>query len=458
MFDLTIRGELAPRRLTARSWLGRTEEEWASLTRGELGLPQQGTLIGTGHQAELWHPGILAKYVLADAVAELHGAQSMHIVADQDAGGFAAIAVPVRDDSGELRRDVMTLALMRRGVPTGRQPAFAPDRAPRVGAPALAGVQDGLERARMALEAAQREPTAARQVVRAIDQLLADTEVGLPRLPEAAYATDLMRTTLGRALLERMAEDPLRCARAYNRAIRAVPGATIEPLVIRRDWIELPLWRIDASGRRRPAFDADVEAALEDPSSRDLLPRALMLTGIIRLAVCDLFVHGIGGGRYDRVMKLWMTSWLRATVAPAVVASADVRLPLSDSPAAGAEVVVAADAALAASRRAWHDPEPEEGGPGPVKRELLAAIAGAPRGSRRRREAFRSMHRELGTLRGVHVGRVERLQREARSLRRAARDASVAMRRDWSFVLHEPAVLRDMAAAIRQRVAETGRG
>jgi hypothetical protein len=79
--------------------------------------------------------------------------------------------------------------------------------------------------------------------------------------------------------------------------------------------IETPFWYV-AGGRRVPLSvdvkagrllaDGDAVAALpadpNDPTfaAAAIRPRALTLTAYARLALADLFVHGIGGGRYDR--------------------------------------------------------------------------------------------------------------------------------------------------------------
>ena len=86
---------------------------------------------------------------------------------------------------------------------------------------------------------------------------------------------------------------------------------------MRDDYVEVPLWRIRDDGRRMRAYDSDVERWLDDPPGAPrLMPRALMLTALVRLAMCDLFVHGTGGAAYDTVMEAWISSWLGVTPAP----------------------------------------------------------------------------------------------------------------------------------------------
>jgi hypothetical protein len=175
-----------------------------------------------------------------------------------------------------------------------------------------------------------------------------------------------------------------------------------------------------------------------------LLPRALLLTLLVRLGMCDLFVHGTGGARYDRAMERWVEDWLGLRPAPIAVATATLRLPLGPS----GEPAVAIVDAQRELRRAWHDPEPGDALPGPRKSELLAAIDAAGRRSPRRLAAFRQMHEELQRLRDAHADRVQGAERMVEIARRQALEAPIAGRRDWAFALYPRETIDDLAAAV----------
>ncbi|MFT3686998.1 MAG: hypothetical protein QM783_19105 [Phycisphaerales bacterium] len=67
----------------------------------------------------------------------------------------------------------------------------------------------------------------------------------------------------------------------------------------------------------------------------------LLMTALLRWLGCDLFIHGLGGGAsgdeagggYDKVAERWFAHWLgnEAALAPSVVATATVLLPLGES-------------------------------------------------------------------------------------------------------------------------------
>jgi hypothetical protein len=464
--DLTIQPD-------CRAWRDRAErqsddmllahplEEWRRNTRAELGLPADKPVIATGHQTLLWHPGILVKYLLCEAVAASCDLAKANLIVDQHAGGFGAFEIPIRRSDGSLAVRRIELTAAPADVPMALHEAFTPP-APPVHLPAvLPSVAEGVQRIHETICAHREAPNAALQMAAALADLMRPWVSPMPNVT----ASDLVETSLSRALLAKMAADPQRCAESYNRAVAALPEVGIAPLLVRDEYVELPLWRIRADGRRMHAYDNDVQDWLEhaaDPPR--LMPRALFMTALIRLGMCDLFVHGTGGASYDRAMELWIEDWLGVRPSPIAVATATLHLPLG--PPEGGEVRDAR-AARAEARRAWHDPESAEARaddneeeahrPGPIKRELLEAVEGAPRGSHRRRQAFFAMHRELQVLRGVHAGSVERYQRRAADAARRQADAAIATRRDWPFPLYPREMIDQLAEAVAQRAGAAER-
>ena len=83
---------------------------------------------------------------------------------------------------------------------------------------------------------------------------------------------------------------------------------------------ELPFW-ILRDGSREPL--------LETSSRRGqrLLPRAVTLTLFCRLFLCDLFIHGLGGARYDRITDEILKRFFLGAGAPFIAVSATLALP-----------------------------------------------------------------------------------------------------------------------------------
>jgi len=262
-------------------------------------------------------------------------------------------------------------------------------------------------------------------------------------------ATDLMHTTLARAMLQLMADAPQKCARMYNDVVRALPEAGITPLLVREDYVEVPLWRIRNDGSRMRAYDNDIHAWLEGDDIT-LMPRALFMTALIRLIMCDLFVHGTGGANYDRAMEQWVHDWLGVQVNPIAVATATLRLPLTDD----GDALLDADSARHRYRRVWHDPVVDDArGPSAMKQTLLNAVNHEPRGSVARRRAFFEMHSQLEWQREHNKQRIDQHREQLDQAVRASRDAEIAGRRDWPFPLYPAAMIDELARAVQQRLA-----
>ncbi|UCD76313.1 MAG: hypothetical protein JSV91_05195 [Phycisphaerales bacterium] len=421
---------------------------WRGKTRCELGLAEDKPVIATGHQSLLWHPGILVKYLLVDALIKRHDFASANLVVDQHAGDYASFEVPVRRGDGSLSVRRVRLANVRADEPMGRHEPFSPEAAPTHLPLALPHIQQGIERIYAACRAHRDAPNAAVQMARALADLMKPWVCPIPHVT----ATDLVETSLARAIMRHMIDDPHRCAESYNRAVAAVPSAGIGSLLVRDDYVELPLWRIREDGRRMRAYDNDVQRVVEgDVEAPLLLPRALFMTALVRLGMCDLFVHGTGGANYDRAMEVWVKDWLGLQAAPIAVATATLRLDLA--PPQGDLLDV--EAATHAARRAWHNPETAgvaENSPGPTKRTLLARIEQSPPRSDIRRRQFRAMHRELESLRERHRDEVNSAAARAEQARRQARDLPIANRRDWPFPLYPDAVIDELAEAVNAKV------
>jgi len=179
-----------------------------------------------------------------------------------------------------------------------------------------------------------------------------------------------------------------------------------------------------------------------------LAPRALFMTLLLRLAGSDLFIHGAGGMRYDRITERLARTWLDETLAPMTLATATLTLPLLDRPAPSR-----ADVAHAAwlAHRALHDPGvigDEEAAR--RKAERRARIDALPRRSPERAAAFRAMHDDLAETRERRADAIRALRERAEGTAAAFLDSRVALDREWAFPLHPPEALGVMRSSIER--------
>jgi hypothetical protein len=429
------------------TFLGKSQQQWREITRRELGLRTIGKVIATGHQTLLWHPGILAKYLVVDALAGAHDLATANLVVDQHAEGFGDFEIPLRKADGSLvtRRIELCRPRPRKDVPMGWHEAFTPPRPPEFGDDVLPSVAEGVKRVFDAVYAHRQATNAAMQMADAVAELMKPWVKPMVDVT----STQLLNTTLGRAMLRAMADDPWRCAECYNRAVTAMPEVGIAPLLVRDDYVELPLWRIREDGRRMHAYDGDVVEG--HGSSIPLMPRALFMTALVRLGMCDLFIHGFGGANYDRAMEVWIRQWLGVDVASIAMATADLRLPLMAADAETRDVV----RAQARVRRLWHDPTSAEddGHPSSSKKRMFQAIAHLPRDSAERRAAFLAMHKELAIGRSRQQHPLMAAQQQLEQAKRHAANLAIAQRRDWAFSLYPHAMIDELAAQARRAAA-----
>lgn len=439
--------------------------------RAELGLPAQGPVVMSGHQAVVWHAGILAKYVAAAEAARALGAAGAWLVVDHDVADGSRVRYPDVDGEGRPLARVwdMRQAEGARGlgdkaggegdgdVPACNRPALRPGPAPSVTGPGVPeSVGTGLRRIGAAVSAAAGAASEAEQVGRAVVTLAAGLCPSLPLV----FARELARTALFAEVVRAMAADPARCARSYNAAVREA-GATARLGALDESdrggrGVELPLWRLP---RRAGAPRERVRAAMAGAGLGDageLAPRALLMTGLLRAAGCDLFIHGTGGGGeegYDRVTERWLAEWLGWELCPAAVVSATLRLRLAGTAGDASELAGAAGTAAWRAHRARHDPDLLGDSEAAARqRELVAAIARAE--GRERAPLFAELHALLDRVRARHAEELATLDAAARRARGAARGAAVLLDRTWAFPLHGAERLEGLAAAVRAGVGQ----
>ncbi|HWB18728.1 MAG TPA: hypothetical protein VG711_00385 [Phycisphaerales bacterium] len=449
--------------------LGKSVREWRTLTRAELNLNDGGMLVMTGHQPVLWHPGVLAKYFAVEAFAKAAGGSCANLVIDTHEGDFGELAIPVRAANGRISARTERMIDGEGENAMCFQKAHHPMRVEVNRGDTWGFVIDGLETMRKVIERRAHEQNAAMQMARAMDDLRIEV-AGSGEEMKAVGASDLMKTSLWRVMAGAMAKDAGACARAYNAAAQRHSEARVEFLSVNETagsgGAELPVWVVGKSGAKRRGFAADVEAWLQNPAMVNLQPRALLTTAIVRIGLADLFVHGRGGGVYDRIMEEWMKEWLGVTPAPMTVVSADVLLPLGvEQPSAGG-----VRGAIAQARRMEHDPPlnipvpvevgdmmgtvefvpsiPETRRPTEWKQTWVRRIAGMERGSAERRAAYRKMHAELAKRREAAREMISQAREDVEEERRRSADWKIAAKRDWAFPLYPQAQMK----ALKQKI------
>ncbi len=389
----------------------------AAETRRVLGIPDDCPVIATGHQPVPPHPGILAKYMVARHLAEGIGGVVVNVVVDTVDIEVGLVEIPL--GTPPLGLSLSRAALLRESTgvlaarPAGESAAWSEQKEMSV------ATRQGL--VLMASMWAQAEgATAATQAASMINSLIRPIVGDVVNV----FASELLATPIGIALLEAIRLDPSGCLQAWNDACRAYPEVGVGQLRASPE-IEVPLWVLE-SEVRRPATVHD----LAEPQS--LLPRGLVTSAIMRCGGCDAFVHGLGGWRYDRVMEQWIAGWLGWPLVGRCLATADVRLPRCRE----LDLI----SAEKEQRRLRHDPA-NHGGAGLSleKAAMLRQIDACSPGTGQRRQAWDAMH-----------GWLDRVGAVPHSVGAAA----VARKRDWPFLIYPQKSMDALAAALTETINE----
>lgn len=425
--------------------------------------------VWTGHQPWLWHPGILAKYLAADAVMSSAGPPAdrparrpfHNVVVDHDAQDALRFAVPVQDGDA-LRLHRVTLAPARVDVPAGCQPAADSDAVIATLRTLPGGTAVDVDPVVAAFDApaAREAESLGRQLWAVLEALLCPW---LTALPQTVFSSQMHREPWFGDAVKTMLHDAAHMAATYNAAVRAAPQAGVAPLRVEPDRVEAPLWLLAWDAPRRRVFIdlADSTALLTteagdviDPATAWLAPKALLMTALLRRRTehCGLFVHGTGGGAYDRVMESWWHAWRGEPLAPRAIATADLTLPLSAPVHTRAQL----------DRAVWHRhhlPHNLDRAPGIAdahpdmaaeKRDLLAHMDD-DRHKPRRRAAFDRVHALNAALADAHPDLITDAERNLQRTRTGLRNHAIARRRDWCFALYPDTALQ----ALRQTLHPT---
>lgn len=451
-----------------------------------LGVPvrradSSGLLAVTGHQPELYHPGVWVKSFLVQRLSDDTGCTGIDLVVDSDGFDEVSAAFPCLQPEVRRCREVLATGAPDSCYACTAAPDAAAVEAFRAGGACSLGTLPTPAIARHfgtfcdALAAALPE---ARN--------LAEAVTFARRRFEAPVGTDLLELPVtaqagGSAFLRFFADIALsasRFAQAYNtelalyRRVNAVRSSAqpFPDLSIDGETVETPFWSL--SGGRRHTVRARVSDVVTvtaggqvlaesaaDPDAlvealagagAQLAPKALALTLFNRVFVADLFVHGVGGGRYDRVTDGVVRSYYGVEPPQFAVASLTMYLPL------GGRLVTDAEVGAAEHRVnvLEHNPDrmvadldfedPEDGPKAQAlaarKRELVSAIAEPAADKKALGAEIREVNGALARLLAP-VAEAARAERDHLKAQRAASD--VLTDRTYPFCLWSPQEVAD---------------
>jgi hypothetical protein len=434
------------------------------------------SVMMAGHQPELFHPGVWVKNFALARVAGQAGAIPFNLVVDNDAVKSATIHFPAMNSkpyrgtepfdspaAGEPyeERTVRDEALFA-SLPQRVQPhwPYRPLLAEFWADAMRAGQRTALLGSRLASARRAMERRWGFQNLEVPVSAICQTR------PYACFASDLLLNLR-------------RFHAAYNDSVRDYrtryglrsTSHPVPDLAMEDDWLETPFWAWRAGAARRgrlvakstpegielrvgdeswPRLPRDPEAmvrAFLDLGKQGLKVRSRGLTNTMyaRLFLCDLFIHGIGGGKYDEVTDAIIRRYYGIEPPAYVVLSATLLLPLPHYPADAADCRRLANEA----RDLHYNPQrhldeaarsrPEVTALAARKRTLISE---EPTDRRGRRERFRQIREITGELRTTVELPLAAVRRQLTECEAEVKANAVLTRRDYPFVLYPERTLR----------------
>lgn len=284
----------------------------------------EGPVIASGHQPVMFHPGVAMKPMILAREAKRLGAAALFVSVDSDEFKDWAVPAPAADG---LKRAPIQLFPPSPGATfetAGTEPEerlwerLGEYRA-RLSHPALAepaaAMDDFLARLKTRGLGGAGHTSRAAVMRRVWMAPVADgfLEIPVSAICEAApfkkFATDIIE----RLELFREIYNSELAAYRRDRKLR-YPANPFPDLGERDGWLETPFWVRRGAGRERLFAREESGAALiagetDGPSPLSALmdgcvhvrPRAIVLSMYLRLFLSDLFIHGVGGAKYDTI-------------------------------------------------------------------------------------------------------------------------------------------------------------
>lgn len=333
------------------------------------GSPER--IIAAGHQPELFHPGVWFKNFALSDLARIHQATPLNLVIDSDDARHVDINVPGGSVEQPVIRpislddpDPAALPFEERGI---RNPERFRAFAQAVSDHLRPFVPDPLLRDFWPQAIERAEATGNLGAALAQARHLLEAELGLQtlELPQSLVCeTDSFRRFAGHLICEaaQFAEAHNAALGAYRKINRVRSQAHPVPDLEQVDaWTETPFWIWSAEHPQRRSLyvsrqgsqlllsnrdqiefqlelgsagepDGDhVVAQLAELASRGikLRTKALTTTMWARLALSDLFLHGIGGAKYDQLNDEIIRRFWGVDPPRFLTVSATFRLPIT---------------------------------------------------------------------------------------------------------------------------------
>jgi hypothetical protein len=471
-----------------RSWARQTLFSAANAYLRDAGEPvlplSASDIVMAGHQPELFHPGVWVKNFALNGLAQQYGLTPINLIVDNDtvkstALHYPAVRVPLppirefqpyraaelfderRAEEPYEERAVQDEALF----------ASLPDRVRCEWdfAPLLQEFwQQTRRQGQRTRLLGERFAAARRDLERrwGCQNLEVPVSAVCETEPYAWFACELLANLPRLHAAYNDSVHDYRRRYGLRNTSHPVPDLSSE-----NGWLEAPFWAWRSGHARRerllarlapqaielragdepwPALPRDPEAMLRaflalGRRGYRVRSRALTNTMYARLFLCDLFIHGIGGGKYDEVTDAIIRRYYGAEPPAYLVLSATLLLPLPHYPAEPDDCRRLGREA----RDLYYNPQ-RHLDQGSISQPDVAALVGRKRAlvseepldRRGRRERFRQIRDVTAQLRAAVEMPLASAHRRLAECEAEVKANAVLTRRDYPFVLYPEQALR----------------
>lgn len=321
--------------------LGYPLSYWRKKTREAVVGCSNTPLIVIGHQPGFMHPGVWAKHIVAKRMADALGGQAINLIVDHDAPKNTTFTVPALENK-TLRVHPIRFANVPAGTTYEQIPALNNNEINQFEKHVQQAMGDRFDDSQMSTYIQALKTT--RETSDWVDQ-----SVNARRAVEANFDISINDHRVSQIwcgpLLIDLFMNAERFVDSYNRALSwyrkefRIRGFNqpIPDLKCENHRCELPVWAVRGNEPRRRLFveksNTDLHLLADQESIGTLSisgkvaeeflhqitheniitheingwqfrPRALTLTLWARLLLADLFIHGIGGAKYDRITDI----------------------------------------------------------------------------------------------------------------------------------------------------------
>jgi hypothetical protein len=456
------------------------------------------SLILAGHQPELFHPGVWLKHFALDGVARSNHAVAVNLLIDSDTIKTSSLRVPTGTPSQPMVEAVLfdrpttAVPFEERAIVDRAMFESFGTRA----AKSIASLVPGPFVESFWPEVVRRSRQTSRlgeclaQARHAWEGRWGTTTLEIPQSRVAGLPAFHRFVAHLLSHLPRLWEIYNAALYEFRRANRIRSHAHPVPALAEDgDWLEAPLWvwRSDDPARRRLfvrsrndqivladragweraidlSADGELDRAIEQLHELArhgvrLRTRALVTTMLARVLLGDLFIHGIGGAKYDQMTDVLVERFFGLTAPGYMVVSGTLRLPIEHQ----ADAAEALRAARAELRRMTYQPErfvdlPAEKPPcEKCGRENRGAIADEPWHSIQQKRQWVETPQTAANSRTRHNGIVasnsalqpwvdgkrRELNEAIARLEQAVRADTILSSREYAFCLYPEAQLRE---------------